>query len=277
MAQDNGHSVVVEQLNEELTDTMQPARSSGDVSAPDNEAPLFFERRGWYYLAFGHVCCFCAEGGGASLFVSRSPLGPFTDTGVDLNPANPETRGTTQPATRDTTPWVGRNDTRPTRRGCGREIPSQNNVVFGVRTASGGTQLVFSADMWTTSPTGLKAHDLQFWAPLEFDDEGAAEGAPPLPIPLRWLDSFEMELPPAVAEIGASSPRAAASAAAPGYGPSALAAIHANRASCINSSFLADELVGRLEAWGLAGLVGLAVCVALGRDRRRAVRQRRMV
>lgn len=45
-----------------------------------DEAPALFYRRGWYYLLFGHGCCFCAGGSGASVFTARHPLGQWTNT-----------------------------------------------------------------------------------------------------------------------------------------------------------------------------------------------------
>ena len=46
----------------------------------------------------------------------------------------------------------------------------QNNHVFRVATAAGTTEHIFVADLWQTAPDGTKAHDLQYWAPLRFND-----------------------------------------------------------------------------------------------------------
>ena len=51
-----------------------------------NEAPVIFERAGWYYLLFGNICCFCATGAGARVLVASHPLGNWSDTGIELNP-----------------------------------------------------------------------------------------------------------------------------------------------------------------------------------------------
>ncbi|KAL3895779.1 MAG: hypothetical protein SGPRY_013430 [Prymnesium sp.] len=66
------------------------------------------------------------------------------------------------------------------------------------------------ADLWGSSRSGLKGGDLQFWAPLEFEEradlvrevrgrrgeegENVAETVA-VPRPVRWVDSFELDLP----------------------------------------------------------------------------------
>lgn len=166
-AWDNDHRVRVEALRPDWMGT-DATRPGVTVSPHENEAPIMFERRGWYYLAFGHVCCFCEEGAGATLKVARHPLGPWLDTGVDLNPPHPD-------ASSD---WSG------------RPIPTQNNHVFVARTASGEDQYIFTADLWRSAPDGLKSHDLQFWSKLTFDDTVT----PPAIAPLTWVDDFEIDL-----------------------------------------------------------------------------------
>ena len=47
-----------------------------------------------------------------------------------------------------------------------------------------------TGDRWMSSPDHLKSHDFQYWAPLNFDDAHD----PPRVLPLRWLDSFELNL-----------------------------------------------------------------------------------
>jgi len=43
------------------------------------------------------------------------------------------------------------------------------NFVFPVRTADGGTVVVYTGDRWMQAPDGKKAHEPQFWTRLEFD------------------------------------------------------------------------------------------------------------
>ena len=67
---------------------------------------------------------------------------------------------------------------------------SQNNYVFLARLVGNTTAYVFTADIWSSAADGLKSHDRQFWAPLQFDDTVS----PPAIAPLQWVDSFEMDL-----------------------------------------------------------------------------------
>ena len=65
-AWDNGHRIRIEALNEAWTGSRLDAHSSsGDLSEADVEAPMLFERHGYFYLVYGSTCCFCPEGGGA--------------------------------------------------------------------------------------------------------------------------------------------------------------------------------------------------------------------
>ena len=77
-AWNNGHRVRIEKLSDDWTESAalsDAALSTGDLSEADVEAPILFERRGWYYLIYGSTCCFCAEGSGSSVWVARHPAG----------------------------------------------------------------------------------------------------------------------------------------------------------------------------------------------------------
>lgn len=235
-AWDNGHRVRIEQLNKEWTASLPgAAATTGDLSAAGVEAPILFERRGWYYLIYGSTCCFCAEGGSATVQVARHPLGPWAPLGVDLNKWN-------------------------TRTHCGRAVPSQNNYVAQVATSSGELEYLFMGDLWTSAPDGLKSHDLQYWAPLKFDDDAS----PPTIAPLVWIDGFEID-------VAGAAPSAVAPVGSGVFGPgSARAKIMANRGSCSHN--------GTFEAWLLALIVAgagalvaacaLCCCLAQARSRR---------
>jgi hypothetical protein len=187
--------------------------TTGDITDADVEAPILFERRGWYYLVYGSTCCFCAEGGGAQVQVARHPLGPWESLGVDLNGWNRETN-------------------------CGRPVPSQNNFVSRVTASDGATAYLFMGDLWTTAPDGLKSHDLQYWAPLSFDD-GVS---PPTIQPLEWMNGFDVDV--ATAAPGARAPRVLSGPFRVG---SALTRIRENQLSCTHS--------GTFEAWLLQLIV----------------------
>eukprot|EP01098_Paradermamoeba_levis_P007450 TRINITY_DN3081_c0_g1_i1.p1 TRINITY_DN3081_c0_g1~~TRINITY_DN3081_c0_g1_i1.p1 ORF type:complete len:284 (-),score=58.02 TRINITY_DN3081_c0_g1_i1:327-1178(-) len=73
----SNHRIRIEQLTPDYHNSIGNNLLNGDVSEISGvEAPIFFKRNGWYYLMFGPVCCFCQEGSGSNVWVSRSPLGP---------------------------------------------------------------------------------------------------------------------------------------------------------------------------------------------------------
>ena len=47
---------------------------------------MIFERKGFYYLIYGHTCCFCDTGSGAETWWADNPLGPWKKFGIDINP-----------------------------------------------------------------------------------------------------------------------------------------------------------------------------------------------
>ena len=162
----NDHTVTIEQLDDDFLNVNPETPPTPALSPPKHEAPVLFTRGGFIYLLFGHTCCFCAGGAGARVLVSTHPLGPWNDTGVELNPR-------AGPAPLE------------------HRIPSQNNVVFAVvAQQQAAPTLVFTADLWTSAPDGLKSHDKQYWAPLQFDDNSS----PPTIAPLEWLDNFTLSL-----------------------------------------------------------------------------------
>ena len=162
----NSHRVVVETLNSDYTDSLGASASAGPLSPSSHEAPILFERLGYYYLLFGHTCCFCSEGAGSQVMVATHPLGPWNDTGVDINPK----RGLLN----------------------GRAVRAQENFVFTISASSNDNSTtatyVYTGDRWRSAPDLLKSHDFQYWEPLRFDDSVD----PPTISTLTWLDSFEV-------------------------------------------------------------------------------------
>ena len=159
----NNHAVVVERLTPDYHDSLGAGASSGQISPVNNEAPILFERRGWYYLLYGHTCCFCEAGSGAQVWVAPHPLGPWTDTGIDINPGD----------------WLGR-----------RDIPAQCNGVIRLETG-GETQYLYTGDLWSSAPDSLKSHDIQYWSPpLQFDDTTD----PPTILPITFVNNFTLAL-----------------------------------------------------------------------------------
>lgn len=88
-------------------------------------------------MLYGHTCCFCKEGAGAHVIVAENPLGPWTDTGVELNPQLKMSRD--------------------------HRIKGQNSMIIRTAMADGSTGYVFVNDLWSSAADNLKSHDLQFW------------------------------------------------------------------------------------------------------------------
>ena len=76
----NDHTVLIEQLTEDYTDSLGAMARSEPLSPKNNEAPILFRRGETYFLMYGHVCCFCKEGTNAHVKIATSPLGPWNDT-----------------------------------------------------------------------------------------------------------------------------------------------------------------------------------------------------
>jgi hypothetical protein len=66
-------------------------------------------------------------------------------------------------------------------------VRSQQSDIFEVSLADGTTAWIWAGDRWQQAPDGLKGHDPQFWAPLEFNADGSIA-------PLRWIDNFSLPI-----------------------------------------------------------------------------------
>lgn len=156
----NNHKISVEKLNNDFTDSLGAQYNSGYISPAKMEAPQVFYREGWYYLLYGHTCCFCKEGAGAHVQYAKDPLGPWTDSEVELNP-------------------------QINRQGY-HKIAGQNSYVFRIKQADETYGYVFANDLWSTAADNLKSHDRQYWHQLEFDDSVATEKVAPAIKELEW-------------------------------------------------------------------------------------------
>ena len=136
-----------------LGSTLQSTGTSWGENYPA-EAPVLFKRNGLYIAMFDTNCGFCKQGSGAAVHVSNvSALGPFVHTGRNINRfAN----GTTI-------------------------IKGQQAGVWQMEST-----LVWVADLWQSTPDGVKGHDLQYWGPIEFDSQG-------VPLPLKQVESWTID------------------------------------------------------------------------------------
>lgn len=167
------------------------------VPTPFAEAPALWTRSvdgtTHYYLTLGHCCCFCWQGSGMIVYRAQHPLGPWVaqSGGADLgctpgasNPTPVDAR--TLPLTAQPSPGQGCN--YPSGTVAASVSRAQQNFVFPVRTADGGTAMVYTGDRWMQAPDGKKAHEPQFWTHLEFDSTTHDV------LPLRWNDTLAIDL-----------------------------------------------------------------------------------
>ena len=157
----NSHRVLIEELNENFTDSLGASTSTGPLSPSSHEAPILFERNKVYYLMYGHTCCFCSTGAGSSVMTAPSPKGPWQDMNYDINPKK------------------GFFDFDYT-------IQAQENFVITLPSG----EYVYTGDRWTSAPDKKKSHDFQYWQLLTFNDTVS----PPKISKLSWVDSFELKV-----------------------------------------------------------------------------------
>jgi len=157
--------------------TQSTRKTSGLFDIRGSEAPVMFKRNGTYFVITATGCGFCPDGSDARPWTATTPLGPYTDSGRDLNPC--------------------RNQSVPN---CGMEkygvdgsngvhiIPAQQAFVLQLPQVDGAPeQWIWAGDSWESTPDHLKSHDFQLWAPLQFDKDG-------MPLPLKNVKSFEVEV-----------------------------------------------------------------------------------
>ena len=159
----NNHALVIEQLTPNYYDALGSLASTGSISPINNEAPILFERSGWYYLLYGHTCCFCEQGSGAEVWVSQHPLGPWINMHTDINPG-----------------FLGV-----------RDIKAQCNYVITLKLADKEPEYLYTGDLWSSAPDNLKSHDIQYWSPpLQFDDTVS----PPAILPMQFVERFTLHV-----------------------------------------------------------------------------------
>lgn len=151
-----GHGIAVEKLND---DYLSSSMECSEILSAGCEAPAMIKRNGTYYVFFDSCCCFCPQGSGARVYVSKSPLGPYSHTG-NIN------------RTKDGSPVIA----------------AQQTHVAQIHTPS-GIEYIWMGDRWESRPDGIKGHDFQYWSsPLRFAEDGTIE-------PLKWEDQWSVDLP----------------------------------------------------------------------------------
>ena len=212
--------IVVERLAPDLLSTVAASATFGPSWV---EAPAMFARKGTYYVFTGGCTCFGLGGAGVVVNSAPSPLGPWTTRTVRLDPGCaaskwPHCVGGEGCAFRG-------NATVAADGHCGAGGPgppffpqvcrpvtqAQQNAVITYRSATSSgadddddgddddnddtPRFIWTGDRWQSGsngtgapPPGLKGWDFQTWLPLQWNDTAS----PPVPLPLRWVDSFDL-------------------------------------------------------------------------------------
>ena len=150
-----GYWVCVERLT---PDYLGVTGETSEVLATGCEAPLLFRRKDLYCVLTDAMCPSCPQGSGAQVLTSSGPLGPYhVRANINRQP------GSGAPIVPAQETWVA-------------TIPTPDGPVF-----------VWMADRWQSAPDGIKGHDFQFWAPLEFSPEGDI-------LPLKAITQWSLSL-----------------------------------------------------------------------------------
>eukprot|EP00656_Telonema_subtile_P013966 TRINITY_DN17101_c0_g1_i1.p1 TRINITY_DN17101_c0_g1~~TRINITY_DN17101_c0_g1_i1.p1 ORF type:complete len:376 (-),score=56.02 TRINITY_DN17101_c0_g1_i1:286-1413(-) len=157
--------------------TSSTRRTSGLFDIRGSEAPVMFKRKGVYYVLTATGCGFCPEGSDVRPWTSSSPLGPYTNSNININPCR-----------NASSPYCGLLKNGLPELNLIHVVPAQQAFVLQLpATAQGKEQWVWGGDWWDSTPDHLKSHDFQLWVPFEFGSDG-------LPLPLVNTPTFEIDL-----------------------------------------------------------------------------------
>jgi hypothetical protein len=167
-------------LDAAFTGLAEPREVLGPLFGLDlMESPQVWFREGGgggddaYYFLAGHGCCFCAEGSGLFVFTAPSVRGMFTPRGnVGCNYSQPAAHVSVAS------------------HGClldGACYTSTLQAEFAYAFEA-GAQRVLVFDRWQHAPDGLKAHDPEYWLPVEYAPSGGL-------LPLRRTDAWTLDAP----------------------------------------------------------------------------------
>eukprot|EP00039_Didymoeca_costata_P029595 m.25384 g.25384 ORF g.25384 m.25384 type:complete len:365 (-) comp7701_c0_seq2:32-1126(-) len=138
-----------------LASSWNPKTQQGEsLSVSGFEAPAMFKRNGIYYTLTSSGCCYCGEGGVVYVHTAQHPLGPYVAQNAPISFNNAST---------------------------GLQTQGQQTTV--TKTLSGS--YIWQGDRWQSAPDHIKAHDFQFWYPLQFESDGSIAA-------MSWLDNFTL-------------------------------------------------------------------------------------
>lgn len=162
--------IVVEELDANFYNSRKDVPATPPFPPQPVEAPAMFKRGDWYYVTFGHTCCYCLAGSDVDIYASAHPLGPYVALGnIGLNSDG----------------------------ACCVTRAQQNYVAaVGGGADSGQGTLLWTGTRWGSAPDGLFVHSFQTWLPLVWEDDGqrAGQSTPPRPLNLTWVDAFELDV-----------------------------------------------------------------------------------
>jgi hypothetical protein len=190
---ETGYGLQVEQLTPDFLDS---TGKSSNIMAKGVEAPVLFRRNDIYYVLCGPLCPDCPEGSEVPVFTSLSPLGPFsTKLSFNINRSTEVTPTNKVPVSGSLTNRPGNGlPMEPTEGNWYTINPATSNPYIPAQEtwvtklpAGDSSVYIWIADRWGSAPDGLKAHDLQYWSPLQFAEDGQIL---PLKQVLKWNITF---------------------------------------------------------------------------------------
>lgn len=177
----------------------------GGTTFPEyfSEAPAFFKRGDLFYALFGHCCCFCYQGSGVMVYTAKDPRGPWEPQCSDVQNTSSSClspSGDLACIADSETISAGLGGEPTPGQGCNYQskpmhssLRAQQNFVISLGSGE-NEQFVWTGDRWQQSPDGLKGHEGQTWALLEFDAAGRIK-------PIRWQDSVSFQVDSSTTEI----------------------------------------------------------------------------
>lgn len=182
---DDDYAIRVERL---APDFLSSTGKASDVIAKGNESPVLFRRNNIYYALTSPLCRDCPDGSAVQVFTSLSPLGPFftkltSNINLQKTSATPALQGTV-------TNWPAENGASDhtnaswyiiNPKSSIPNIPAQETWVTEIPSVE--PAFIWEGDRWGSAPDGFRAHDFQYWIPLDFSEDGQIQ---PIKMLTEW-------------------------------------------------------------------------------------------
>jgi len=164
---DKGYNIRIDRLT---PDFLLSTGESCSLNTSGYESPVLFRRGNRYYALCGQRCTFCPGGSDIIVNTSTSPLGPY-DRWPDYNKV--ENASDDVDITNNVSTVYGPSGKYEYTNSDmaihfnAPKIHAQETWVAKIPTPD-GRLLMWMADRWQSTPDGVKGHDFQFWAPMQF-------------------------------------------------------------------------------------------------------------